>query len=477
VFEYSQAMNVFVKLAFAALVSFASVVSASAQTCLKWSDPAEYGQPCIQLGGYVPGQAICIYTDASELHVRYRSVETSEGSLFGSLDAGLVYIDCDGGWHDLSADPCHADSSGLVFLGLDTRLQHEYRLFLPWHRSPVRLEFGVPSEASFKVASPRLEKPIVVYGSSSRRCGKLSPLGDSILKVLSRRLDWPVLDFGFDCFENTESLLDAVSGMDVAMVIVREDSQDSFQVLEQFRSDGLGRVRNVSFDAEYAGLEAVVREILLMPDCGEGTCHAVTQRRMPGTYDWQETHTEILRKNASDPPRSAFLGDSIIHYWGGTCFANGRESWNSEFASRSFVNLGMAWDNIQNILWRVNHGELDGYKAEEVIVEAGCNNIDDCTDEEIVEGVVFLLEAVRLHQPEARIMYMAILPCSPDEERIRVLDRKLRKVVRAAGFEYSNPGPVLLGKDGRIDRSLFVDDAHPNEKGYRILVERFKRNW
>lgn len=217
--------------------------------------------------------------------------------------------------------------------------------------------------------------------------------------------------------------------------------------------------------------EAHLRDMLGMPD-GTGTSHAVTQRRMPQWYDWQELHREILQANAARPPRSAFIGDSIVHYWGGSAFENGKSSWDSRFAPLGYVNLGMAWDRIENMLWRVNHGELDGYAAETVLVEAGSNNTEDCTDGEIVEGVINLLQAVRLHQPEAVIRYVAILPCRNEEQRIKVLNKKLKKAVLKAGFEYCDPGRALLSKDGKsIDTRYFKDDAHPNEEGYSLIVD------
>ncbi|MBR1926999.1 MAG: SGNH/GDSL hydrolase family protein [Bacteroidales bacterium] len=218
--------------------------------------------------------------------------------------------------------------------------------------------------------------------------------------------------------------------------------------------------------------ERYLRNVLRLPDGGEGITHGVTQRRMPQIYDWQERHTEILRGNAQDPPANVILGDSIIHYWGGASLGDhGIDTWNERFAPLSYKNLGMAWDNIENILWRVNHGEIDGFEAGTVLVEAGSNNTDENTDEEIVEGVVFLLKSIRLHQPKARIKYIAILPCAQEETRIRILNRKLKKAVLKAGFDFCDPGPALLTKGGVIDRRLFVDDAHPNSEGYKLIVD------
>jgi len=51
------------------------------------------------------------------------------------------------------------------------------------------------------------------------------------------------------------------------------------------------------------------------------------------------------------------------------------------------------------------------------------------------------------------------------------LNKKLKKAVLNAGFEYCDPGPALLAKRGAINRKYFVDDAHPNKEGYRLIID------
>ena len=55
-----------------------------------------------------------------------------------------------------------------------------------------------------------------------------------------------------------------------------------------------------------------------------------------------------------------------------------------------FQNLGCGWDRIENVLWRIYHGELDGYKAGKVVLMIGTNNCGLNNDKEIVEGLRFL---------------------------------------------------------------------------------------
>ncbi len=55
-------------------------------------------------------------------------------------------------------------------------------------------------------------------------------------------------------------------------------------------------------------------------------------------------------------PKAIILGNSITHYWGGdpSCdIKNGSECWEKEMNPRGYLNLGCAWDRIENLLWRV----------------------------------------------------------------------------------------------------------------------------
>ena len=41
--------------------------------------------------------------------------------------------------------------------------------------------------------------------------------------------------------------------------------------------------------------------------------------------------------------------------------------------------------------------------------------------------------------------------------------------------KFIDPGKVLLGRNGKIDESLFVDGLHPDAKGYRKLAIELRK--
>ena len=93
------------------------------------------------------------------------------------------------------------------------------------------------------------------------------------------------------------------------------------------------------------------------------------------------------------------------------------------------------------------------------------------TYNEIVEGIRFLLSAIKQRQPEAKIKVIGILPRRNQEERVRNLNLRIRQMAETGWYTFKNPGTKLLQEDGKINESLFSDGLHPNEEGYKRIVD------
>ena len=94
------------------------------------------------------------------------------------------------------------------------------------------------------------------------------------------------------------------------------------------------------------------------------------------------------------------------------------------------------------------------------------------TNEEILEGLQFLVRAIKDRQPGADILMLGIYPCRKDEQRIADINRGIVKVAGTMNVRYLDPGKVLLDGNGKIDETLFTDGLHPNAEGYRKLAQQ-----
>ena len=227
--------------------------------------------------------------------------------------------------------------------------------------------------------------------------------------------------------------------------------------------------------------EKKLREVMHQLPANHTIFHPIPQQR--DQYDWRARHEEELRMGREGDVDVVMIGNSITHFWSGLPqdeWHRGDDSWTELFGSRRVMNMGFGWDRIENILWRLYHGELDGFRARKIAMMLGTNNYKINTPEEIVTGVVQVVSAVRQRQPEAELYVQGIYPRRGAEQGMAELNRNLEARLRQTfgdAVRFINPGEVLLGKDGKVDESLFTGDGlHPCDKGYRLLGEHLKQD-
>ena len=81
---------------------------------------------------------------------------------------------------------------------------------------------------------------------------------------------------------------------------------------------------------------------------------------VPRPGKWIERHNLINSRAVPGQVDVIFLGDSITAGWEG----NGKDAWAKHFAPRKAMNAGIGGDRTQHILWRLDHGNVEGHLAE-----------------------------------------------------------------------------------------------------------------
>lgn len=264
--------------------------------------------------------------------------------------------------------------------------------------------------------------------------------------------------------------LQAEGVKDLHLIPITDFNQDIETMVDGTHPNDLGMMRYAE------GYEKHLRTILREPQGTLSTTRPVIQLREPGNYDWDARHREILRLNRETPPSVLMIGNSITHFWGGLTTgpkARGADSWKAVFEPQNTRNLGYGWDRIENVLWRVYHGELDGYAAKQIYVLIGTNNFHLNTDEEILTGWRQLIEAIRQRQPTATLTMVGVYPRRQQEKRVVELNQKLATLTQEMSVKYLDAGKVLLKADGTIDEALFSDVLHPNAEGYLRLSKAY----
>ncbi len=218
-----------------------------------------------------------------------------------------------------------------------------------------------------------------------------------------------------------------------------------------------------------------IREVL-HEDCNLRTVFTPCKQRRDG-YDWNGRHESILKMNREQAPDILMIGNSITHYWAGEPTAGiirNKTAWDKLFTGKVARNLGFGWDKIENALWRIYHGELDGYDAKKIFMLMGTNNLDSNSDEEIVQGIKELVRAIKLRQPKAKLYVCGILPRSWKESRITEINRMLKFRLQPDEITFIDLSAAFSKADGSINSSLFSDGCHPTEEGYARMAEALK---
>jgi len=186
----------------------------------------------------------------------------------------------------------------------------------------------------------------------------------------------------------------------------------------------------------------------------------------------QQKLEEIRRlRAAGKKPKIVFIGDSITEGWE----KSGQPVWQRYYAQHDAVALGFGGDHTENVLWRLQHGEVDGLAPKVAVLMIGTNNTGDRNDdpEATAAGVKAIIGELRRRLPHTKVLLLAVFP---REEQPTAFLRRLNEQVNAiiSGYAdgrhvfFANINASLLNADGTLSRDIMPDMLHPQEKGYEI---------
>lgn len=171
------------------------------------------------------------------------------------------------------------------------------------------------------------------------------------------------------------------------------------------------------------------------------------------------------------------IGDSITHAWE----ESGKTVWERHFGNIDTLNLGFSGDRTENVLWRLEQGEVEGLGPKLAVLMIGTNNTGHRMDppEVIAAGVRNILDELQSRLPETRLLLLAIFPRgeTPDDPlRInnRDANRLLAKMAGETGVEFADFNPAFLTEFGVLQREIMPDLLHPNENGYEIWAQQLE---
>jgi cephalosporin-C deacetylase len=202
----------------------------------------------------------------------------------------------------------------------------------------------------------------------------------------------------------------------------------------------------------------------------------------------QEAHRQLLEKAGKGGITVYFEGDSITRRWGASDeqYEDFLANWRQNFFGWNAADFGWGGDKIQNILWRLENGELDNVNPKIIVVLAGTNNVGNVSTQgagdprvaDITAGIKAILDICRKKAPDATIVLMGITPRNDNIAVMSIIgeiNRNISKFADGKKIIYVNINNQLADKTGKVFENMFNQDKlHLDVAGYQVWANALK---
>ncbi|XP_015913171.1 platelet-activating factor acetylhydrolase IB subunit alpha1 [Parasteatoda tepidariorum] len=188
-----------------------------------------------------------------------------------------------------------------------------------------------------------------------------------------------------------------------------------------------------------------------------------------GDDRWLSIHKHFLISAREQEPEVLFLGDYVVS------MAAHTEMWEKLFAPLHCLNLGIAEDETQNVLWRIQNGEIDSTDPKIIVLGVGANNINHSA-EEIVSGILSCANAIIEKKPNATLILLKLLPCgrkpNPLRSKINEVNEKLKSATHGLpNTQVIDIDPGFVQPDGLVSHHDLYDYLHLTRSAYSKSFE------
>ncbi len=207
---------------------------------------------------------------------------------------------------------------------------------------------------------------------------------------------------------------------------------------------------------------------LAWPALGENSAAVATPKDDP---KWIARHNAMAEQMKAGHAKVLWIGDSIVQKFE----KPGKPVWDTYYAPRDAINLGISGDRTEHVLWRLDHCNLEYVSPKLAIVMIGQNNGGSNTAEEIAEGVEAIVTKLRKQQPQMKVLLLGIFfrGEKPNDEQVKLAktNEMLSRWADGKQVVYMNVNGIFIQPDGIIMKALMPDFEHPNEEGCKRWAE------
>jgi lysophospholipase L1-like esterase len=198
-------------------------------------------------------------------------------------------------------------------------------------------------------------------------------------------------------------------------------------------------------------------------------------------------HAQLLAKAKQGGIDVYFEGDSITRRWGALDYPDLLANWKRNFFGWNAADFGWGADQAQNILWRLENGELDEVHPKVIVLLAGTNNVGhprnrsnaEAKGDDVTRGLQAIVRVMQKKAPAATVIVMGIFPRNDNMALLPVIDRingNLAKFADGQKIHYLNINDKLADGKGRLFEGMMnaKDKLHPTVKAYQVWADALK---
>jgi lysophospholipase L1-like esterase len=185
--------------------------------------------------------------------------------------------------------------------------------------------------------------------------------------------------------------------------------------------------------------------------------------------DWCWRFVDNQKRVAQGPYDFVMDGDSITDGWQG----GGQSVWKQRWANIKVLDNGISGDQVQHVLWRVQHGDLDGLDPKLIMLMIGTND-GGRHPQGIAQGIRLILDEYE-KRTHAHILLLGVFPRDAKPDGTRDWIKNINTLISAYGSDprvtYMDIGDKFLQPDGTLTAEIMPDMLHPSAKGYGIWAD------
>lgn len=200
----------------------------------------------------------------------------------------------------------------------------------------------------------------------------------------------------------------------------------------------------------------------------------------------QLAHQQLLAKTKGGRIDVYFEGDSITRRWGATDYPQLLENWKKNFFGWNAADFGWGADRVENVLWRLENGELDGVNPKVIVLLAGTNNVGnkapangiDTAVDDVTKGFAAVVRVMQSKAPDASIIVMGIFPRNDNMDvmpEINGINASLAKMADGKKIRYLDINGQLADAGGKLREGVMnADKLHPAIGGYQVWADALR---